>query len=307
MRRLAPYLVMIICSTMMLVGCCPPPDSGGFQGKLYESWPDPTIGPPIPGAEISFVSEDGSITKSTTSTSSGSYRLDLEEGRYLVTANHLAYYEYSSAPDYFAVSGYEYKTRDIFMHRKAATIILLVRHAEKASTSDPNTNLDPDLNNEGIGVTRAEALAEIAANGGVAAVYTTKYCRTAQTSQPSAAELNLPLHVQPTNDSHAGLDNCDPEINVPLQPLPGHNTPEQLAQEVLTQQSGNVVLIVGHRDTVPKLAVALGTESLCPTFLPGNSNSCNIPGDQYDNLFIVTVPDDGSPVEVTHRKYGAQP
>jgi broad specificity phosphatase PhoE len=223
-----------------------------------------------------------------------------------VTANHLAYYEYSSAPDYFEVTEYEYATRDIFMHRRAATIILLVRHAEKA-TGDANTNLDPDLNNEGKGVTRAEALAEIAANGGVAAVCTTKYCRTAQTSQPSAAELNLPLHVQPTNDPHAGLDNCDPEITVPLQPLLGQYTPEQLAQEVLTQQAGNVVLIVGHRDTVPKLAVALGAEPLCQTFLPGNSSSCSIPGDQYDNLFIVTVPDDGGPVEATHREYGAQP
>jgi len=224
-----------------------------------------------------------------------------------VTADHLAYSDYSSAPEYFVVSGYEHKTRDIFMHRKVATVILLVHHAEKASTGNPNTNLDRDLNNEGIGVTRAEALAEISANGGVAAVYTTKYCRTAQTSQPSAAELDLPLHVQPTNDPHAGLDNCDPEITVPPQSLPGQYTPEQLAQEVLTQQAGNVVLIVGHSDTVPQLAVALGAEPLCPIFLPGDSNSCNIPGDQCDNLFIVTVPDDGGPVEVTHRKYGAQP
>ena len=59
------------------------------------------------------------------------------------------------------------------------TTFLIVRHAERADAS-ANTNLSQP------GVERAAALAEVAREAGVTAVYSTDYCRTAQTAQPSS-------------------------------------------------------------------------------------------------------------------------
>ena len=150
------------------------------------------------------------------------------------------------------------------------TTFLIVRHAERADAS-ANTNLSQP------GVERAAALAEVAREAGVTAVYSTDYCRTAQTAQPLATELGLPINIQPGG---LGFSGCAPAIAVPTNPLPTTvNTPRALVDHILSEHGDEVVMIVGHSDTVPDIVAALGQG----TFDPVSISS------EFDNLFIVTV------------------
>lgn len=184
-----------------------------------------------------------------------------------------------------------------------ATVVLLVRHAEKASGA-PNTDLDPDAGGAGTGLGRAGALAAVAAGAGVEVVYSTDFCRTAQTAQPAAAALGLPIHVMRTGSGAAGLGACAPAIEVPFETIDAA-TPAAVAQHVLANHAGRVVLVVGHSNTVPALAEAFGAPPLCPAFLLPVDDACHIPEDEYAHVFTVTVPAAGGTPAVEHTTYGA--
>ena len=154
------------------------------------------------------------------------------------------------------------------------TTVLVIRHAERADGT-PNSNLlDPE------GLVRAQALVGVLSDADVAAIYTTDYCRTAQTGQFLAIELGLPLNVQQSGDPQAGLDNCEPEITVPISNVPsGVGTPAQMAEYVVSEHANQSVLIVGHSPTVPQMVAALGNGAFGPIG----------PVDNYDHMFIVEL------------------
>ncbi len=155
------------------------------------------------------------------------------------------------------------------------TRVVLVRHADRLDSS-PNTNLSA------AGLTRAQALADAAGEAGVVAIFTTDICRTAQTAQPLANLLALPLTVQPSNNPAAGLGNCDSAIAVPVNGLPVQiSSVEDLVDHILSQHAGEVVFVVGHSDTVPLMIEALGDGALSPI---------EIGSAEFDKLFVVTVP-----------------
>lgn len=155
------------------------------------------------------------------------------------------------------------------------TTLVLVRHADRLDSS-PNTNLSA------AGLTRAQALAEVAGEAGVVALFTTDFCRTAQTAQPLADLLALPLNVQQSNNPAAGLGTCDPAITVPVNGLSAQiNSVADLVDHILNQHAGQVVLVVGHSDTVPLMVETLGDGAFSPI---------EIGSAEYDRLFIVTVP-----------------
>lgn len=93
------------------------PAETGFQGMVLEEG----SGVPIADARISFTSEDGQISETTTSGSNGAYRIVLMEGRYIVTATHPDYEDFSSSPGFFLVTGTGFETGNIFMIRRNAT------------------------------------------------------------------------------------------------------------------------------------------------------------------------------------------
>lgn len=176
-----------------------------------------------------------------------------------------------------------------------ATTVIVVRHAEKASPV-PNTNLAP------AGLARAQALAIEAAAAGVDAVYTTAWCRTAQTGQPTAQTLNLPLFVLPEPSPAGGIDMCAPAIEVPTQLLPQGTT---LAAHVPARHRGETVLVVGHSNSVPELVAGLTGRSVCPEHLPlGIGQLCHIPEQEFDHLFTVHLPVGIGEVLISHRRYG---
>src|SRR5687768_18433277 len=65
------------------------------------------------------------------------------------------------------------------------TVILLVRHAEKAAQPAQ----DPPLTEAG--AARARALVAVARDAGVKAIISTQYLRTRNTAEPTAAALSL--------------------------------------------------------------------------------------------------------------------
>lgn len=227
MRRATGYLSMgiIICCMVILVGCC------GFQGKAYERKPDGSIAETIPSVKITFVKEDGSISKSAVTDNTGYYRVSLSKGRYWVTATHLEYEDYCSIPGFFVVTCEGFQTGNIFLREPRVTTVLLVRHAEKEYPPHPDdrqTPLSP------AGEARAEKLAHVARKAGVTAVYATEFLRTQQTVEPLADFLKL-----------------EPTI---------YNAVEELVNQVLLEHKGDVVLVAGHSPTVPLIANQLGAD-----------------------------------------------
>ena len=114
-----------------------------------------------------------------------------------------------------------------------ASLVLLVRHAEKAAEPAGDPSLTP------AGVTRSQALAAALRDAGVTSIITTQLRRTSETAQPLAKTLGLTPEVVPTNPG--GL-----EAHV-----------EAVAAAV-RRHAGGVVLVVGHSNTIPAIIAALG-------------------------------------------------
>jgi broad specificity phosphatase PhoE len=118
----------------------------------------------------------------------------------------------------------------IFLCVAAATdavpVIVVVRHAEKASTGGK----DPELSVAG--QKRAEALARILKDSQLTAVFVTEFKRTQETAAPTARAAHLNPTVVPAGD------------------IPG-------LVSKLRALNGNA-LVVGHGNTLPDLMKALG-------------------------------------------------
>lgn len=176
------------------------------------------------------------------------------------------------------------------------TRILLIRHAEKLNNTE-NSPLSSS------GQTRAETLVEVAKNAGVGAIYTTAYCRAIQTAQPLALHLQLPIHVVRTNsDPHPSV--CDLASSLVIDEVTVADVQTEIVRIVRAQHTASTILIVGHSNTVPQFIGAFGLPSPCPELFPiGANGSCNIPDSQFDNLFMITLPQLlGSP-NVVNAKY----
>ena len=283
--------ILALSLSLFLAGCC------GIQGHVNEVDANGNVVVPIAGAEVTFRRANGSTRRATTN-QAGHYRRWLTGGNYFISVNHIGHASYDSAPSTVSTPVLGLRTRNIQLNRLSGTTVVVVRHAERADGST-NSNLAPDSNSEGIGVGRAERLGTIAANANADAVYVTGFCRTAQTGQPAAIAQGVSLQVQGTDM----LGNCDPEITVNRVALPASaNTASGLANRILSQNVGDVVLVVGHSNTVPGIVQALSGTSVCPTFIAFDGNQCHIASNEFDHMFVVNVPASGTPT-VTHQTY----
>jgi broad specificity phosphatase PhoE len=143
--------------------------------------------------------------------------------------------------------------------------LILVRHAEKMTV--PPENKDPDLSPAGMA--RAEDLARMFGESGIAAIYATQYKRTQQTVKPLAAKLGIPI------TSIAAKETAE------------------LVKQIRAHNAGQTIFIAGHNNTVPEIIAALGGPQL-PI----------IPETEYDNLYILTVQSNGS-AKLIKMKYGS--
>jgi broad specificity phosphatase PhoE len=138
-----------------------------------------------------------------------------------------------------------------------ADTVFLVRHAERADTpegSAPPMNregappADPDLS--AAGRTRAASLANMLKDAKITAIYSTQLKRAQQTAAPLAQALGLSVTTVPGDDSAALVAK-------------------------IKAATGNV-LVVGHTNTLPRVAEQLGVKT-----------PLTIGETEYDNLFVV--------------------
>jgi broad specificity phosphatase PhoE len=114
------------------------------------------------------------------------------------------------------------------------TIVIVVRHAEKAANSSDDAPLSDT------GRARAQALAHAVDKAGVTAIFATQFQRTQQTVEPVAQALKIAV----TKIDAARTD--------------------MLAGQVLDKHRGGVVLVAGHSNTIPDIIAALGGGKISP-------------------------------------------
>ncbi|GAB4519697.1 MAG: hypothetical protein Tsb004_30800 [Allomuricauda sp.] len=107
------------------------------------------------------------------------------------------------------------------------TVLYFVRHAEKEDDGTRNPALSQS------GMDRAKRLADLMADKGIDAVYSSPYKRAIQTAEPLAKRLNLETQLYNPSDQNAIFD-------------------------IIGKNKGGIVLIVGHSNTVPEMLNLLG-------------------------------------------------
>lgn len=135
-----------------------------------------------------------------------------------------------------------------------STTVIVILHAEKVNSGLP----DPPLS--AAGEARAALLARMFGNGAssgrVSAIYISPLQRSRMTVAPLATALGLAPIEMPADDT-AGL-----------------------VRRALRDNAGGRILIVGHADTVPAIVAALS----------GNKDIAAIGAEEYDRMYMVTVP-----------------
>jgi 2,3-bisphosphoglycerate-dependent phosphoglycerate mutase len=108
----------------------------------------------------------------------------------------------------------------------AQSTIFVVRHAEKAPSSDKDPNLSE------AGSKRADSLAKLLKDANISTIYATEFKRTQQTGAPLAKALGIELTIVPAKDTAT--------LSAKLRDLHGN------------------ALVVGHGNTIPDLIKTLG-------------------------------------------------
>ncbi|MDE0005476.1 MAG: phosphoglycerate mutase family protein [Rhodospirillaceae bacterium] len=154
-----------------------------------------------------------------------------------------------------------------FFEQQATTTIIFVRHTDTAI----DAGVDAPLSR--LGQQRAELLADVIQDidvvAGVDAIYASEHRHTQETAAAVAGRLELDVSIR------------DPYEVVPF-----------MAQ-VLRQHKGEIVLIVTLGDALAPLVEELHGSKNIPTFGP----------DDYDDIYIVTIPWFGK-VKTLRMHYG---
>ena len=143
----------------------------------------------------------------------------------------------------------------------APRAVFVVRHAEKQTDSN-----DAGVPLSEAGHARALRLAALLKNAGVTAIYSTDFVRTLETAGPLARALKVTVRKY----SATGADG-EPDL-------------APLAARLKAKHASDIVLVVGHSNTVPPLLKALGC-----------AENIEISAAQYDDLFAVVPTAPGRP------------
>lgn len=148
---------------------------------------------------------------------------------------------------------------------ESATVVYLVRHAEKAISSGSMMDKDPALTPQG--EARAKDLARLLQDAGIQYIFSSDYKRTRNTAQPIADLLGLEVQLY---------------------------DPRQLGDLAEKIQSNNGrYLVVGHSNSTPSMVQLLGGE-------PGPPID---DATEYDRLYTLVLQADTKPVTLRSR-YG---
>ena len=147
----------------------------------------------------------------------------------------------------------------------AQKLVYVVRHAERADggavPAGMTTPADPDLSAEG--EARARKIATMLADAGVKAIFTTEYKRTKNTAAPLATKLGVTSQVVVGKDVTGLIDRLKKE------------------------HANDIVLVVGHSNTMPAIIKALGGGDVA------------VADDDYTSMFVV-VPNAGTTTRIRY-------
>jgi broad specificity phosphatase PhoE len=129
----------------------------------------------------------------------------------------------------------------------AQQLIFVVRHAERADAG-MQAQTDPPLS--AAGEARAAKLATMLADAGVKDIFVTEFKRTQDTAKPLASKLGVMAEQMPSTDTGALIAK-------------------------IKSHPADVVLVVGHQNTVPAILKAFGGPDV------------TIADAEYDNLFVI--------------------
>ena len=155
-----------------------------------------------------------------------------------------------------------------FFELQATTTVIFVRHAERAAMPADDPGLREAGKSRAAELARQLVDADVIA--GVDAIYSTSYRRTEETVKPVATALDLPIN------------SYDPD-----------NT-ETIMDTIVRDHKGQIILVVGHSNTVPALIGNMGASKNVP----------DIAENEYDNIYIVSVPWFGK-TKTIRLRYGA--
>lgn len=150
---------------------------------------------------------------------------------------------------------------------ESATVIVLVRHAEKAATPAA----DPGLTDAGRA--RALALADALDRAGVEVLVASQFRRTVDTLAPLAARLGEEVRVAPLEGDPAEAAHA-------------------LALDLLEEYPGRTVVVAGHSNTIPSMVSALTGEPMA-----------DLADTDYDGLYVVVH--DGARARLVRAQVGA--
>ena len=155
-----------------------------------------------------------------------------------------------------------------FFESQVTTTVIFVRHAEKAATPADDPGLTTAGKQRAAELARQLVDADVVA--GVDAIYSTSFRRTEETVQPVATALNLPITSYDASNTETIMD------------------------EIVREHEGEIVLVVGHSNTVPALIGNMGASKKVP----------EIDENEYDNIYIVSIPWFGK-TKTIRLRYGA--
>ena len=158
-----------------------------------------------------------------------------------------------------------------FFESQVTTTVIFVRHAEKALAPADDPGLSEAGKRRAAELARQLVDADVVA--GVDAIYSTSFRRTEETVQPLATALNIPITFY-----DADLKNA-----------------ETIMDEIVKTHKGQIVLVVGHSNTVPALIGSMGASKKVPKIDEKN---------EYDNIYVVSIPWFGK-TKTIRLRYGA--
>ena len=143
-----------------------------------------------------------------------------------------------------------------FLESQATTTIIFVKHDDTQISLEENS--DPSLSILGIerSILLANVLQDIDVIASVDEIYVDETARTIQTAEPLASRLD----ISPISRNPYEVDD--------------------FMREILSQHKGKIILVVTHSDIISDLIVELH----------GSKNIPIIERDEFDNIYIVTIP-----------------
>ena len=143
-----------------------------------------------------------------------------------------------------------------FFESQATTTVIFVRHAEKAVLPADDPGLSEAGRRRAAELARQLVDADVVPGKGVDAVFSTSYRRTVETAKVVADALDLPVLTYDAADTEAFIE------------------------AMVKEYKGKIILVVGHSNTVPEMIGNMGA----------SKNVAPIAENEYDNIFLVTIP-----------------